>query len=149
MTRTHDSGPLLADRVYGAIALALLLLAAFFALRGGPEDGAAPAVPTLTILAPEATDSLVQPLTLVFDAGTTLQQGPAGWTADERHVHVRVGTTELMPGPGEVQPLGEGRYRWTLPRLPSGEHSVQLFWSDPAHRPLRAGASAPLRVWLP
>jgi len=148
LTDTQPSAPLRSDRVYGAIAAVMILLAAFFALRGGPEDGAAPAVPPLTVLQPSSGVPLDQPVTLVFDAGTELRPTPAGWSAGGRHVHVRLGSTELMAGIAEIQPVEGTRYRWVLPRLPNGQQTLQLFWSDEAHRPLRTGASPPLQVYL-
>jgi hypothetical protein len=137
-----------ADRLYGAVAGVMILLALVFLLRGGPEDGAAPAVPTLRILEPSPRRLIAQPITLVFDAGVALRPSSAGWTADGRHVHVRVAGTELMAGVAQIQPAGGTRYRWVLPALPAGEQTLQLFWSDEAHRPIRAGASSPVRVYL-
>jgi hypothetical protein len=144
-----DARPPRSDRIYGAVALVMIGLAVFFALRGGTDDGAVPGVPTLRILSPQTRTLATQPLTLVFDAGTPLRPGPMGWSAGGRHVHVRVGGNELMGGVGDLQPEGGSRYRWTLPRLPSGIQRVQLFWSDASHRPMRTGASVPVVVQLP
>lgn len=148
-TPKSDSPPLLADRVYGAVALVLLALAAFFAFRGGAEDGAPAPVPALTLIEPAASATVSQPVTLLFDAGGRLMPGPSGWTSGARHVHVRVDDAELMPGAGDIQPVQGTRYRWVLPRLPTGEHRLQLFWSDEAHRPLPDGSSAPVTVRVP
>jgi hypothetical protein len=144
-----DTQPLRSDRVYGAIALVMVVLAGYFALRGGPADGAPAPVPTLVIVAPAEGSQPAQPLTVVFDAGAPLRAGASGWSADGRHVHARLGTTELMSGIADIQPEGGTRYRWVLPRLPAGDQVIQLFWSDSAHQPLRAGASAPVHVRLP
>ena len=139
----------MADRVYGGVALLLIVLAFFFAFRGGPRDGAASAAPPpIRIVEPVAGAASGQPLVLLFDAGTPLRVGPSGWGDGDRHVHVRIDATELMPGTTDIQPAGANRYRWTLPGLPAGQHMVQLFWSDAAHRPIRAGASAPVPVTL-
>lgn len=137
-----------ADRLYGAVALALLALAAFFALRGGPADGAS-TVPRLAILAPATRTSVDQPVAMEFDAGEVLTPGDTWWTAQGRHVHLRLGGAELMAARADLQPLGGTRYRWILPRLPTGDQTLQLYWSDAAHRPLRSGASLPIHIWLP
>src|SRR5690242_7056219 len=142
--------PLFSDRVYGGIALLLIALAVFFALRGGASDGATTtAVPTLRILEPSEPTLVTQPLTVRFDAGVVLQPGPMGWTAGGRHVHVRVGETELMSGGADLRPEGGTRYRWTLPRLPSGDERLQLYWSDAQHRTLRSGASQAVLIRIP
>jgi hypothetical protein len=133
--------------VYGALAVILIALAGFFMLAGGEEEGAAP-VPTLVILQPPAGAVQSQPVSLSFDAGAPLEMGPSGWGAGGRHLHVRFGGSELMPGAGDILPDGGTRYRWTLPRVPPGPGSIQLFWSDAAHRPLRAGASGAVPVEL-
>lgn len=136
------------DRVYAVVAAGLLVLALFFLVRGGPADtGTAPAgVPRLALLEPREGAEVAAPVGVVFDAGTPLELGPAGWNAGGRHVHLRVGGTELMAGSADVAPLGGNRYRWTVPTLPGGEQTLQLMWSDEAHRPLAEGASRPVRV---
>jgi hypothetical protein len=144
-----DERPLRSDRIYAAIALVMVALACYFAVRGGAKDGAPVPVPTLRILSPAAGERSSQPVTLVFDAGTPLRAGPSGWSAAGRHVHLRIGATELMSSVSDIQPEGGTRYRWVLPRLPAGERTLQLLWSDAAHRPLPAGASSPVKVVLP
>ena len=136
------------DRVFGAIGIVAVLLALFFLVRGGPEDGAAPAaaaVPRLRLLEPAAGSEVTQPLAVTFDAGTRV--APDG-SAGDRHVHVRVGAYELMAGTGQIQRVEGTRYRWTLPPLAPGTHAVRLYWSGADHRPLAEGASDPVVVRL-
>ena len=131
------------DRVYGAIGALAVLLALFFLVRGGAEDGkAAPpsAPPRLVLIEPAAGAELAQPVTVTFDAGTALAADGSD-PASGRHVHARAGPSELMAAAGDVRPLGGTRYRWTLPPLPAGTHALRLYWSDAYHRPLAAGAS--------
>ena len=138
-----------ADRAYSILGAALAVLALFFLLRGGPADGDAPApgaAPPLSVVEPRDGVEAALPLAVVFDAGTRLELGPMGWNAGGRHVHLLVGGTELMAAPGDLQPLGQNRYRWTVPSLPAGEQTLRLTWSDESHRPLEEGASAPVRV---
>ena len=141
--------PLATDRAYGIIAAVLGLLALFFLLRGGPADtgnAAAAGVPRLSVLEPREGAEVSLPAGVVFDAGTRLEVGPMGWNAGGRHVHLLVGGQELMAGAADVQPLGGNRYRWTVPSLPRGAQTLQLTWSDEAHRPLAEGASPPVKV---
>jgi hypothetical protein len=136
------------DRVYGIVAAGLIVLALFFLVRGGPSDtGAAPAgAPRLVVVEPREGGEVTLPLGVVFDAGTRLEAGPMGWNAGGKHVHLRVGGTELMAGTADLAPLGGNRYRWTVPALPAGEQTIQLTWSDESHRPVAEGASSPVRV---
>ena len=139
---------LLSDRVYGAIGIAAVLLAVVFLFVGGPKDGESkPGIPRLRLLEPAAGAALEQPVTVDFDAGTPL--GTDGGNRDgSLHVHVRVGGTELMSGPGSLRPLGGTRYRWTLPPVPAGTHVLRLYWSDDRHRTLPDGASDSVTVTL-
>ena len=149
MTSEAESGPLAMDRVYGIVAAALAVLALFFLFRGGSADTGADrpaAAPALTLLEPREGAEVTLPMAVVFDAGTRLVAGPTGWNAAGRHVHLRAGGAELMAAPGDVQPLGGTRYRWTVPALAGGEQTLQLTWSDEQHRPLAEGASRPVRV---
>jgi hypothetical protein len=134
---------LTADRVYGAIAAVAILLALFFLVRGGPADGEAPrpgAVPQLVLMEPAADGGVAQPITLRFDARTALAPDGSD-TAARRHLHARIGRSEVMPGPTDVRRLDGTRHEWTLPRLPAGTHTLRLYWSDDLHRPLAEGAS--------
>ena len=137
-----------ADRVYAMVAGGLLVLALFFLVRGGPADTGADraGAPQLAVVEPREGGEVGLPLAVVFDAGTRLELGPAGWNAGGRHVHLRVGGAELMAGSADVTPLGGTRYRWTVPALPAGEQTLQLVWSDEGHRPVAEGASRAVRV---
>jgi hypothetical protein len=142
------------DRVFAVVGGAMLLLAAVFLVRsflpGGSDTGTPPAapVPALAILSPAPGAEVEQPLEVVFDAGTELTLGPAGWEADGRHVHLFAGGTEVMAGATDVARLRGTRYRWTLPRLPAGETSLRLTWSGADHRSMPEGASAEVPVRL-
>lgn len=150
---TNEAAPaerktLVADRVYGAIGGLAVLLALFFLVRGGAEDGAAAApraVPVLELIEPAADGAREQPVTLTFDAGAALSPDGSD-AAGKRHLHARIGPSELMPSPGDVRPVEGTRYRWTLPRLPAGTHSLRLYWSDEMHRPIAEGASDSVAV---
>lgn len=145
---------LVSDRVFGAIGGVLLLLGLVFLVRsfgeGGSDTGARPAatVPALRILSPAAGAELAQPAAVELDAGTALVAGPTGWTAEGRHLHLFAGGTELMATAAEISHLGGTRYRWALPRLPAGETTLRLAWSDERHRTLPEGASATVPVRL-
>lgn len=141
------------DRVFGIVGAAMLLLAGVFFVRsllpGESDAGAAPsAVPALAILAPTPGAALDQPAEVVFDAGARLVLGPAGWESYGRHVHLFAGGTEVMARAGDLAPVRGTVYRWTLPRLPSGETTLRLAWSGADHREIEAGATPPVPVRL-
>jgi hypothetical protein len=141
-----------ADRVFGVVGIAAILLAAFFFVFGDADSGAAapPAegVPQLRILSPESGAALAQPALLEFDAGVPLRLGPTGWTAGDLHLHLYAGDTEVMPTSGDLQRIEGTRYVWRLPRLPAGERTLRLQWAGPNHRSMEEGASETLPVQL-
>lgn len=137
---------LVADRVYGAIAVIAVLLALFFLFRGGETDTTVvDRPPPLTVREPLSGAELAQPVAVTFDARTPLRPDGSN-PAATRHVHLRIGATELMPGPTDVQPVSGTTYRWTLPRLPSGPAWLRLYWSDAQHRPIPGAESDSVSV---
>src|SRR5215207_6724879 len=109
MTERVASAPRLttSDRIYGGIALAAVLLALWFLVRGGPGDGAPDGTtrPTrITIEDPRPGGVLDQPVTVTVNARTPLRADGTDTTSN-RHLHVDVGGTMLMPGPGDVRPV--------------------------------------------
>jgi len=140
---------LIADRIYGAVAVIAILLALFFLVRGGESDTTAVDRATrLTVEDPRPGATLDQPLVVTFNARTRLRPDGSD-SAATRHVHLRIGATELMPGPGDVLPVSGTTYRWTLQarlarpqaRCSRGSPSLAIA-SAPENRPSRASASA-------
>ncbi|HEX8392327.1 MAG TPA: hypothetical protein VF665_08240 [Longimicrobium sp.] len=144
-----------ADRVFGIVGGALLLLALVFFIRslmGGPQDTGArtadASVPALRILSPAPGTESAQPLVVELDAGTPLTLGPMGWNAGGRHLHLFVGGTELMASSTELAHVRGTVYRWTLPRLPAGPTTLRLAWSGADHASMGQGASRTVPVTL-
>lgn len=144
-----------ADRVFGIVGGALMLLALVFLVRsftGGAQDTGARAgtgpVPALRILSPAPGAEAAQPLAVELDAGTALTLGPMGWNADGRHLHLFVSGTELMASATELAPVRGTVYRWTLPRLPAGPTTLRLSWSGQDHASMDEGASPTVPVTL-
>jgi hypothetical protein len=137
---------LVADRVYGAVAVVAIVLALYFLLRGGGSDTTAvDRAPPLTVEDPRSGATLDQPVVVTFDARTRLRPDGSNATAT-RHVHLRIGATELMPGPTDVLPVSGTIYRWTLPRVPSGPAWLRLYWSDATHLPIAGAGSDSVNV---
>jgi hypothetical protein len=149
MTETAADGGLTAtDRVYGAIATVAIALALWFLVRGGGADATkVDRAPRITITDPRPGATVDQPFVVTFDARATLRPDGSD-AAAARHVHARVGATELMPGTTDVLPVGGTTYRWTLPRLPAGPAFVRLYWSDATHRPIPGAASDSVPVTI-
>ncbi|HSU17787.1 hypothetical protein [Longimicrobium sp.] len=146
----RDSGGRLSttDRVYGAVAAIAIVLAVFFLFRGGGADATrVDRAPRITIEDPRPGADVDQPMVVTFNARTTLRPDGSDPAAG-RHVHARIGATELMPGTADVQPAGGTRYRWTLPRLPAGAANVRLYWSDASHQPIPGAASDSVPVTI-
>lgn len=129
------------DRLFGLLGAAALLgglAAAVAALRPGP-----PGPPRLRLLGLAIQDTA---RAVVFAVDRPLRPTAMGWSTGPWHVHLAINGSILMPGPRDLVPLGQGRYRWPLPPLPPGRHWVRLLWSDSLHRTVTEGASAAARV---
>lgn len=133
------------DLVFGAVAVAAIVLAVVFFVAGERDAGADVAPPPrITVVEPRSGAMVTGPFAIVFETPARMARDSTGWVAEGRyHLHAMVGGTELMAGAADVQPLGGGRYRWSVPGLPPGEHRMRLQWAGPDHRTLREGGSAP------
>lgn len=154
-TRTEPSPPrrTVADRLLGAVGIGLVVLAVVFLFVGEGDDGAAaepasvPPPPVVTLHRPADGEAVSGAFPVEFETGAEMREGPSGWVADGYyHLHAMIDGSELMAAPGQVRRLGGGRYRWTLPPLPPGEHRVRLQWSGPDHRTIAGGGSPEVRV---
>ena len=152
MAAEQDAGERrMADRIFGVVGTALVLLGLFFWVKSFAEGGSdtgrpPPPVPVLAILRPAPDETLEQPAFVEFDAGSTLVLGPTGWTAEGRHLHLFAGDTELMASAADLRHVGGTRYRWTLPRLQPGPTTLRLAWSDESHRTIPDGTSRTIPV---
>lgn len=127
----------------------MVILAIVLLIRGGVEDGAESALtapPAVALLSPAAGAEIDGSLVLEFTTQRELERQPAGWGIGGFHLHLRLDGLELMPGPSDVQPLGNGRYRWTVGPLEPGAHTLQLYWSDARHAPVTGGESERVEV---
>jgi hypothetical protein len=136
------------DLLFGGVALLAVVLAVFFFVAGEADAGPdTEPPPPITVLAPRSGTIVSGSFSIVFETPARMERDATGWLADGRyHLHAMVGGTELMAAPADVQPVEGGRYRWTLPGLPPGEHRVRLQWAGPDHRTLQQGGSAPFTL---
>ncbi len=135
--------------VLGILLVGIVVLVIGFwidARRSDTGNPAGPTVPQITLIEPTAGAVVESPLPVLFETPVRLRWVAGGWQAGQLHVHAEVSGSELMPGARDIQPLGENRYRWTLPALPAGEHTLRLFWSSPDHRPIQEGQSATVEI---
>lgn len=140
-----------ADRMLGLIGGAMVLAALFLLVFGGEGDGAGAgeavaAVPALALRSPEDGATAGAPLELRFETAEEITSRPSGWGTESLHLHLRLDGREFMPGPADLRRDPAGGYVWTVPGVGEGEHTVQLYWSDLQHRPMRAGATPAIRV---
>ena len=113
------------------LAGGLLLGLGLFAdrVRRAPDRG----LPELTLLTPAAEDTLAAgPLELRFRSGAPLELGSMGWVADDLHPHVLLDGVEYMAGPADIMADGDA-YRWSLPALEPGTHTLLLAWAGSHH----------------
>ena len=137
------------DRLLGAIAAAMLLLAVVAgigSLVGGEPEAQTPASFPLELQSPANGASVGNPVELVFTTAAPLTQTRMGWGTQGLHLHAAVNGQDVMPAGPEITQIGSGRYRWRLRLSGAGEYTLRLFWSGPDHAPIAEGASAPVAV---
>jgi hypothetical protein len=137
----------IADLVLGGIGGAMVILALLSAVFGR-ESTAAPAdaPPSVVILSPADEGVVTGRLEIQFRPAAAINPSPAGWGTDRFHLHLDLNGRELMPGLDQVQRLPSGDYRWAVGAVPPGVHTLRLFWSDAAHRPVQGGGSESVTI---
>jgi cyclic dehypoxanthinyl futalosine synthase len=109
------------DILFGAVGGAMVLIAIVLLLAGGERDtGAGPAagaVPAISVQEPVPGAVTTAPLRIVFHVGEEMRAGPTGWGVGELHIHLDLDGREFMPTARDIEPLGGGLYRWTVPRV--------------------------------
>jgi methionine-rich copper-binding protein CopC len=104
------------------------------------------AVPPLRLVSPAAHAYVKNPVAVVIETpgdmsrltmGGTMapmsgMTGMSGTAAAGPHVHLHivVDGTVYMPAGSQLTKAGPGRYRYVLPRLKAGMHTVRVFWAD-------------------
>ncbi len=141
--------PSVLPTVLGILLVGIVVLAIGFWIdsrRSAAGASGSAAVPPITLIEPTSGAVVESPLPVLFETPVSLRWVAGGWQAGRLHIHAEVSGSELMPGARDIQPLGDNRYRWTLPPLPPGEHTLRLFWSGPDHRPIQEGRSATVEI---
>lgn len=111
----------------GALLIALALLAN--RLRRDPAG----ALPSLQVLSPSAGDTVAAGAVVVhFRTGVPIRLGAQGWSAGDLHPHALLDGRELMAAAEDIRPTA-GAYRWTLPAVAPGPHTLLLTWAGPGH----------------
>jgi hypothetical protein len=108
---------------------------------------AAPRAQPVEILAPADQATVDSPLVVLFVTREPLALHPTGWGTDDLHLHARVAGVEYMPAAAEIVQT-DSVFRWTLPSVPRGSHTIQLGWADLRHRELSAGKSRQINVTI-
>jgi len=126
----------------------MVLGALFLLVFGGPRDTglARTSAPVLNIVQPTSGAVVSGPVDFVFAVAGEMERLPGGWGMGDLHIHLEFNQMEFMPGPNDIVRLPNGMYRWTIPGLPSGDHSARLFWAGPDHRATMEGSSIPVNL---
>jgi hypothetical protein len=56
--------------------------------------------------------------------------GMGGAAAPHVHLHIVVDGTVYMPAESQLTKVGPDRYKYQLPKLAAGTHTVKIFWAD-------------------
>lgn len=137
------------DIIFGVLGSGMILFAVFLLIFGGPGDsgGKIPdTIPTLGMIAPVQGATVSGPLVVDFSSTRELEQGPGGWGVETLHIHLDINGQSFMPAPQDVVRSPNGLYRWTLPALSAGEHSLRLYWAGPDHREVADGSTEAIQV---
>lgn len=141
--------PTARDIVFGAVGGVMVLMAVVLLFVGGERDtGSAVAVeiPALQIVTPDDGAEVWGPLRIEFRSSRVVEHGSGGWGVDDLHIHLDIDGRSFMPASRDIERISDGEYRWSLPALPPGAHTLRLYWSGPDHRALEDGGSEPVRV---
>ncbi|TMI91046.1 MAG: hypothetical protein E6H00_05000 [Bacillati bacterium ANGP1] len=103
-------------------------------------------LPPLHLIAPANNPRLRNPVALIIEtpgdiSRLTLGGGMAGMSrmGPRVHLHVVVDNATFMPWAKQLTRVGSHRYRFELPSLSTGTHTIKVYWGDnTTHRP--AGA---------
>ena len=142
------------DRVLGWLGGAMVLVAVYLLIASAVrEEGAATGevadeVPPLELVYPADGEEVDPPLKVGFRSGAPISVQPGGWGAGGYHLHAELSGREAMPGAEDIRRLPDGSYEWTVRGAPAGAGTLRLMWSDEAHRPVEARATAPIEVIL-
>ena len=111
-----------------------------FSVKGAattPPPTMAKSLPPIRVTAPASQAVVRNPVALMFETPADMTQYTMGGMASMEgmgpglHLHIIVdGATTLMPNGEQVTKVGDHRYRYALPRLSAGSHTVKVFWAD-------------------
>lgn len=111
-----------------------------FSVKGAAQTSqttTAVSLPPLKIVEPASRATVKNPVTLTFDTPADMTKYTMGGMASMEgmgpgvHLHLVVdGGTTLMPNGDQVTKAGDHRYKYALPSLSAGSHTVRAFWAD-------------------
>lgn len=111
-----------------------------FSINGAaqtPPATTAASLPPIQVIAPANHAAVKNPVTLTFDTPADMTKYTMGGMAPMEgmgpglHFHILVdGGTTLMPNGDQVTQAGSHRYKYTLPSLSAGSHTVKVYWAD-------------------
>jgi len=123
-----------------------------FSVGAGALSPSPPAasLPPLHLIAPANNLRLRNPVALVIEtpgdiSRLTLGGGMAGMShmGPQVHLHVVVDNATFMPWAKQLTSVGSHRYRFQLPSLSTGTHTIKIYWGDnTTHKPAGAVQTA-------
>lgn len=120
------------SKVFASVAVLVLAV-----LWPATPSGAAPALPTLRLVAPGNNAHVNNPVTLTIETPgdiktMTMGGGMAGMPemGPQVHLHIAVDNRAFMPSASQLTNVGPHRYSYRLPSLPPGKHAIKVYWAD-------------------
>jgi len=99
-------------------------------------------LPAIQIIAPASHASVTNPVTLVIETPGDMKtmtmgsmasmsnMGSMSGTTPGVHLHIVTDGATAMPSADQLTKVGENRYKYSLPLLPAGAHTVKVYWAD-------------------
>ena len=119
-----------------------------------PSGSMAMSLPGIQIIAPASHASVTNPVTLVIETpgdmktmtmGSMASMGNMGsmsGTTPGVHLHIVTDGAAAMPSADQLTKVGENRYKYSLPLLPAGIHTVKVYWADNKTHAVRGALQA-------
>ncbi|HEV8340471.1 MAG TPA: copper resistance protein CopC [bacterium] len=103
-------------------------------------------LPPVRIVAPRSGGTIASPVRVIVETEADLAKmtmaSPTGMKETTARLHVDIDKRVTMPTMKQLTALGAHRYQVTLGTVPSGPHSIRVYWADAKmHKPMGA-------VWI-
>ena len=93
-------------------------------------------LPALHLVTPADGAYVANPVALVIETPGNIDELTMGGSMSSMsgmagtHLHILADATTFMPAASQLTKIGPSRYKYTLPKLGAGAHTIKVFWAD-------------------